>query len=278
MYNKVSPNDPFKFPAKLYNDLVDAVRDNEKNKGFKSKANIHSSQYFITNKTGKKLPIYSVLMITDLMIDFPDSADETENLNFFIGTAIVFKGEIPDKDSIHFNKIAIIQQPLADGETGLCVIDGLSKCNIYLKETSNYSTNLPAFLSPVDDNTDYLSLENFGTIECLFTQIPKKQETVFGVANLGGAVVPSFFLVDLVWQSGGDSDTSYEPRIYDIKLNGVLIQAGVDVASGDNPYRRPQDYNVTKADIGLAFVSGKSEVLIAWCNEYPLLGTPEVMP
>ena len=277
-YRKVSPKDPFAFPARLYNDLIDVSRDNKKRKGFRNVATKHETDYYIQNKTGKRLSIYSVVMITDIVNDFPDSADDDINLNFLIEMKIVFKGEIPDKTSTHFNKICILQQPLEIDEIGVGLIDGLSKCNLYLNETDIFTPTLPSFARPLDQNTDYLVIGNYGTIEVLFNQVPVKQKSVFGVVNLGGAVVSSYFLVDLVWKSGGDSDTDYEARIYDIKLNDVVIKADTDIAANDNPYRRPQDYNITKADIGLAFIGGTGDVLIAWCNEYPLIGVAEVMP
>ena len=278
MLKKVSPKDPLNIPASTWNAFIDATRQSEQKKGFKSTPSTHNTPYYIKNNTGKRLPIYSVLMVTGLATDFPSSADTDANLNYFIGTEIVFKGEIPDKDSQYFNKICITQEPLEIDGVGLGVLDGIAKCNMLKKEQTIFSPFIKAYLSPIDGNTDYLSLSNFGTIELVYGQADQTETVYQAIITLGGAVVPNYFLVDLIWKSGGDSTTVYEPRIYDISLNNYLLRSTVDVASGDNPYRRPQDFNVTKATIGMAFTGGDGGVLIAWCNEHPLLGTPEVMP
>lgn len=279
MLKKVSPNDPLNIPASTYNAFIDATRDFQKSKGFKNSPNNHSTPYYVQNKTGKRLPIYSVLMITDLATDFPNSADDTENLNYFIGMKIVFKGEIPDKTSKHFNKILITQEPLEIDAVGIGIIDGISKCAYKVKEGTSYQPTLIPYFAVEHLNTDYLLLQTYGTIETVFipSEVPEKVRQ--GVCNLNSSVIPYYFLVDLIWVSGGDSTTNYEPRLYNIALNSnTPIQFNVDIGAGNNPYRRPQDYNVTKATIGLGFWDSKGEILIAWANEYPMLGTAEVLP
>lgn len=278
MLKKVSANDPLEIPASTYNAFIDATRKTKQKNGFNSKASKHETPYYVQNKTGKRLPIYSVLMVTDLALDFPDSSDDAVNLNWFISNQIVFKGMIPDKTSIHFHKIIITQEPLEIDAVGVGIMDGFCKCNMKLKKETIYKPFVQGYLNPEDGNTDYLLLGNFGTIEAIFIPTSAVERITQGVCNLGGAVLPYYFLVELSWKSGGDSTTIYEPRLYDILLNNQVIQINVDIGAGNNPYRRPQDYNVTKATMAMGFYAENGEVLIAWANEYPLLGTAEVLP
>lgn len=279
MLEHVSKGNKLEIKADTWNRMIDATRQFEKKKSFGNIANSHKTEFYVQNKTGKRLPIYSVVMITDLSNDVSASADEDANLNEFIAMQIVFKGEIPDINSPHFNKTIITQEPLEIDAVGVGKIEGITKCNIFLEENSFYSDNLPSFVRPETGNTDYLLLANYGSIETVFSGNYKKSEVTQAVINLGGAVQPNYFLVDLVWKSGGDSDTDYSPRIYDIFVNNTVIKTDVDIAAGNNPYRRPQDYNITKANIGMAFFTDSpDDVLIAWANEYPLIGTAEVIP
>ena len=277
-YKKVSPKDPFAFPARLYNDLVDAARDSKKSKGFKNNATKHDTAYYIQNKTGKRLPIYSVVMVTDLAIDLPDSADEDSNLNALVGATLVFKGEIPDKNSKYFNKICITQEPLEIDGVGKGILDGITKCQIKRKENSIFSTNIKSFVSAEDQNTDTFLLTNYGNIELIYGSASNTETVYPAIVNMNSILVPSFFPVNLSWVSGGDSTSDYEPRIYNILVNNAVVKTNTDIAALNNPYRRPQDYNVTKATMGMAFCSSDGDILIAWANEYPLVGTAEVIP
>lgn len=280
MLRRVVKGDKVSISANTFNQVIDATNAYLRKPSFGNEANKHKSEYLIKNKTGKKLPIYSVVMITDIENDFPDSADETGNLNFLIGMKIVFKALIPDKSSLFFDKICITQEPLAPDAVGVGILDSMSKCVYKIKEKDNYTPNLPSFFRAEDQNTDNLFLSNYGGMEVVYSSNhDKKDEIGYGVVNLGNVKKQFYFPVDLTWKSGGDSTSSYTARIYDIVLNGKIIKSDVDIALGNNPYRRPQDYNVTKATLGLAFCSGTEEnILIAWANEYPLLGDAEIIP
>ncbi len=277
--------------ASTMNKIIDATNNFGRRNAFGNNATKHYTDFYIKNKTGKKLPIYSVVMITDIENDFSDSADEAENLNEFIGMKIVFRGGIPDKDSPYFDKICILQQPLDIDEVGVGIINGLSKCYTVVKESENFSYLIKSYLRAEHNNTDYLVRSNFGNLELFFSVDSSgviKNIPQLSVVNVGSASLPSYFLVDMIWKSGGDSTTEYEPRIYDIVASNAvnaannILKADVDPASGKNPYRRPLDFNVTKANRGLAYYSpeeNETGILIVWCNEYPMLSsTPEVMP
>lgn len=291
MLNHVTKGQKLDISAKEWNEVVDATNSFLRKKAFGNLPSKHSTDFYIKNKTGKKLPIYSIVMISGIENELSDSADEAAKLNEFLAAKLVFTGEIPDKDSPNFNKICIIQQPLAIDEVGVGVVDGLSKCFCVVKESENFNSSLKSYLRVEHDNTDYLIRGHFGNLELFFSTDDSgdtKNEPKLAVANVGSASYPSYFLVDMIWKSGGDSTTEYEPRIYDIVLTNTstatnqILKPDVDPSSGKNPYRRPLDYNVTKANRGLAFYSpeeNESGILIAWCNEYPMLsGTVEVLP
>lgn len=273
MLKKVNPKDPLEIPASTYNAFIDATRTFQQKKGFRNTANVHNTPYLIHNATGKRLPIYSVVMVTGIALELPATADEDTVFNAFVGMPIVFKGEIPDKNSEFFYKICITQEPLEIDGVGKGIVDGLSKCKIKVDDNSAIGVGINSYYLPIDQNTDELRLSAYGFIEDFFHSTSEK----VGIANLSRTAMPYFFNVGMTWKSGGDDTTSYTPRLYDLYTNGAIINRDVDVSTGNHPYRRPQDYNVTKATTGLGIMDSNGNVLISWCNEYPQLGTPEVM-
>lgn len=132
---QVSPGDPLAIPAPTFNAMVDAARAHHARKQLPGMVDPRTApnDYVvrIKNSSGEDVPRYGILAIDGLVIT-PDDNDAILDDPLLDGTNTTTTDD----------KIAVVLQPLADGEIGTAVIGGVIACTI------NVSDELHTYAEP----------------------------------------------------------------------------------------------------------------------------------
>lgn len=120
-YLRPRPGDPFRFPARLYCDLLDLVANDKRGQGAIVSGAIArdfaNTIIQIKNGTGSNLPRFSVLGFNGTVITVSGSVD-----SFKDGICLIGRTPSLPADSA---KWAITLEPIADGNIGYAVIAGV---------------------------------------------------------------------------------------------------------------------------------------------------------
>lgn len=129
----------------------------------------------VKNNTGGRLDRFSVLGLTDILID-PATSEEAEDE---FNAHFAFVGQAPDADRDGPGRFAITQAPVDDGDLVLCVINGLSVCTINKGADQTYTG-----ASLITDDTDKLDAVDGGDVPVLWHADGTGAQ--LAVINLGG--------------------------------------------------------------------------------------------
>jgi len=150
-FQRVTAGSPVPFSARRHNALstiaIEWPRQKELGGGRPESPRMLGSDVPIANGTGDDLARFAVVGLDTIVISPTDNADEFKNNP-------AFDAATPDED-LHQGKIAILQEPIADGKIGLGRVAGISVVQIdvtdathgYAKLTDGDATKLTSHAS-----------------------------------------------------------------------------------------------------------------------------------
>ena len=179
-FAKVRTGDPLRISADNWNLLADMANAFGRSQGAflasPSRGLLNPSVALIRNDSGSDLDRFEVLGITGVIINRNDNEEQFES-NF------AFTGDTPDIDD-HSAGFAVVQEPISDGDIGLCVVNGLTPVRVDM----NASTDLWAEVKD-NDRTELDSSSDSGSARIVYKE--SGTGTRWAVANLGFGAAPT---------------------------------------------------------------------------------------
>lgn len=176
---KVRPGDPLRMPAATLNNAIDAARAERGHRFDRDRPGAITSLYSpaivrILNQTGSSLDVGSVVKLGSPIIDPTENLDEWQ-------AKPSFAGEVPDADDNHF---AVLLEPIAAGEIGRAVVDGMAQVRIDVADEGH------GFAAPAASFTDQLASASTGAAKILWKEAGtglKRATVQLGPAGAAGA-------------------------------------------------------------------------------------------
>lgn len=128
-FDKVTPGDPFRMPANLYNRLVDvALKADNFNQIVVPSTRIRQTGIIkVRNDSGANRERFEVLGLTSPLITPTDNLDQFQQ-------EIALAGEAPSSTP---GRYAILIEPILSGQIGRAVVQGVTQCKINVSDTSH---------------------------------------------------------------------------------------------------------------------------------------------
>lgn len=153
---KVAVGDPLRINANTWNDILDMLRTYKRNRmsisGMSESALIQSKlTVLIKNGAGGLLPVFSIVRLSDSVIDVPDD-------RLAVNRRPAFHGLVPISGN---DSIAISQGPVPDNEYVAAVFQGVTVCRVLMEDLEHEWAN------PLADTVTHLISSACGQVRIL---------------------------------------------------------------------------------------------------------------
>jgi hypothetical protein len=122
----------FRIRADDYNAFVDAAEDFRRRRGAAISPGIvrraHPGEVFVRNDTGFDQPQGRALEIGDILTDIPDASIDADVMQ-----GVVVEGLTPSAGC--FRPLAVLREPIPEGEIGRAVLEGIVAARVTLRST-----------------------------------------------------------------------------------------------------------------------------------------------
>ena len=205
---KVTAGSPLAIPAATYNAFIDAARAEQAHQGDQGVPGQavprESGIVLIKNTTESDLDRFDILGIDSPVFTPTDNEQEFKN-------RVALKGVTPDtEEDEHYGRFAILLEPLAAGNIGLGMEQGVTPEKVNIDDVSYRTADL------CDAQTGYLEAGNEGSARILW--IKSGTGVKWAVVRLGNSTSP---LPDgtedwqlLVWNNTTEKWEIGRPRLY----------------------------------------------------------------
>lgn len=216
-FRRVSPGDPLRIQAAVWNRLLDLARETSdvRGPGFAAgAARLETGMIYVRNETEADIPRFGACALGEPI--FPPGGDPQA---FVQGVSM--RGVVPDFRE-HWGRFAVAQDPIADGRVGRCMVSGVTIARVWFPANSVASQSMH-YADIIDGETGHLGAGQCGSARVIWSELDESAGERWAIIDIGGGSARQEWLAQL------GSSTSYGTRKWRYEWQEVRPSYGPNV-------------------------------------------------